>query len=494
MATDIKFSEMSELTALQDDTLIPVVGYNDQGTLQNFKVKGSTLKQYMQQLGTPLGNTNQRNFGEWLSQLERVTSYTFAPVPVMQNPPTTTVVKAQGISAAAIANAGAGYSVGDNLTVVGGEFGSAARIRVTAVDANGAITAAAVQLSGTYSTKPANPVVTTNEGTGADAAFNLTWNAGVASTIYNGKTWNRTDETLFKYLGYAIKDTAAGYRGNGVGNGTQCVIEFCSDADTIDFRFIGGNAQYDLYVDGQRISDKPVQTDSSGAPYIYTVDWNGVAVPRHYKLMGINTGFGGVITAQQFSIWHPGVRRRPLVWQLGDSYTYGTGATQISFNDFKILADILGFDSLADGIGGKGWTSSDSAIPQQRITDKLAILNDTPEYVFLSLGYNDAAAGRLDVLETNFRATIANLNYVVPLAKVVVIGPATPMGKTTQITAIRERLMSLATEYNLMLVDVDDWINSANAKLYTLNDNTHPNDAGYIYRGVRLAQAMAGRI
>lgn len=494
MATDSKISDMTEVTTLQDDVIVPVVGLDEQGVQKNFKMKGSVLKQAMQNLATPLGTTTQRDFGEWLSQLERVTTYKFAPVPIMDNPPTTSLVKAQGVSGAAIVTGGTGYVVGDNLTVEGGEFGVAARIRVTAVGTDGAITAAAVQLTGTYSTKPTNPVTATDDGAGTGATFNLSWNAGISSTVYNGKTWNRTDETIFKYLGYNIKDTASGYRGNGIGNGTQCVIEFYSDAESIDFRLIGGNAQYDLYVDGQRVSDKPVQTDSSGAPYIYNVNWGGKAVPRHYKLMGINTGFGGVITAQQYTVWHPGLRRRPLVWQLGDSYTYGTGATQISFNDFKILADILGFDSIADGIGGKGWTSTDSSIPQQRVADKLAILNDKPEYVFLSLGYNDAAAGRLDVLETNFRATIAKLKEIVPLAKIVVIGPATPMGKTTQITAIRTKLMELATEFSLMFVDVDDWINAANAKLYTLNDNTHPNDAGYIYRGVRLAQAIAGRI
>ncbi|ASU03534.1 putative SGNH/GDSL hydrolase family protein [Erwinia phage vB_EamM_RisingSun] len=493
METSIKFSEMPKLDSITADTLIPVVGTGEDGQPANFSIKGSTLLAFVGELATPVGSANQRPFQEWLSQLERRTTYDFRPVPVMTNPPVTSLVKSQGVSGVSVVNGGAGYKVGDNLTVDGGEFGVAARLRVTSVDGDGKILAVAVQLTGTYITKPVNPVSTTDDSTGTGATFNLTWNPGVGSTIYNGKTWNRTDETLFKYLGYNIKDTSSGYRGNGIGNGTQCVIEFFCDADAIDFRFIGGNAQYDLYVDGQRISDKPIQTDSSGAPYIYNVTWP-TSVPRHYKLMGINTGFGGIITAQQYTVWHPGPRRRPLIWQMGDSYTYGTGATQISFNDLKVMADILGFDSIADGIGGKGWTSTDSTIPQQRVADKLAILNDTPEYVFLSLGYNDAAAGRLEVLETNFRATIAKLNEVVPNAKVVVIGPATPMGSTSKITDIRASLIKLSAEFNLMFVDVDNWVSAANAKLYTLSDNTHPNDAGYIYRGVRLAQALASRI
>ncbi|HAY0219224.1 TPA: SGNH/GDSL hydrolase family protein, partial [Escherichia coli] len=118
----------------------------------------------------------------------------------------------------------------------------------------------------------------------------------MASSIYNGKTTSRGDTTAFEYTGYSVQDSVSGYRGNGVQNGTQCIVEFISDAPALDIRLVGGNAQYDLYVDGQRVSSTPVTTDSSGSPYIYTVDWDGSVQLRHYRLCGINTGFGGVIT------------------------------------------------------------------------------------------------------------------------------------------------------------------------------------------------------
>ncbi len=62
---------------------------------------------------------------------------------------------------------------------------------------------------------------------------------------------------------------------------------------SLDFRLVGGNYQGDLYVDGQRISGISMKTDSSGAPYIYTVDWAGEVKIRSYRLVGINTGFRG---------------------------------------------------------------------------------------------------------------------------------------------------------------------------------------------------------
>ncbi|WP_370603543.1 hypothetical protein [Citrobacter braakii] len=218
------------------------------------------------------GREEMRDLSAWFSQVRRQQS--LHTVPVMSEPPTTKLTKATGMATATITDAGAGYAVGDNLTPAGGDFSASGRIRVTGVDDAGAITSAAVQQPGVYTDKPTNPVATTG-GSGRGAGFTLSWNAGVASSVYNGKTWSRTDASAFLYTGYNIRDTVSGYRGNGIQNGTQCIIEFMSDAPSLDFRLVGGNYLGDLYVDGQRISETSVNTDTSGAPYIYTVTGPG---------------------------------------------------------------------------------------------------------------------------------------------------------------------------------------------------------------------------
>ncbi|MGZ7126134.1 hypothetical protein ACXWOB_09815, partial [Streptococcus pyogenes] len=75
---------------------------------------------------------------------------------------------------------------------------------------------------------------------------------------------------------------------------------------------------------------------------------------------------------------------------------------------------------LADGIGGSGWTSTNSTQPQARITAKLATLSFTPDIITLALGYNDAPAGRIDLLKTNFRESIALIKQYQPQAKIIV--------------------------------------------------------------------------
>lgn len=432
------------------------------------------------------GSLNKKNFDLWFSQLKRQQSLNIAPRPVMASPPVATLIKATGISGAAIVSGGSGYASGDNLTPAGGEFAVAGRLRVTGVDEAGAITSVAVQLPGLYSTHPDNPLAVEG-GTGSGAEFTLTWNASVASSVYNGKTWSRTDEAAFEYTGYDLHDAVAGYRGNGVQNGTQCIIEFQSDAPALDFRFVGGNGQYDLYIDGYRVSAESVRTDSSGAPYIYNVDWSGVSITRHYRLCGVNTGFGGVVTGQNYTVSTPRGQRRPLAWQLGDSYTVGVGAAQGSYNDFRVMCDVLGLDGIADGISGAGWGSTqDGRVPEWRVRNKLGVITRPPQYVFLSMGYNDAG-GDVERITAAFISSVSAAREVCPLAKIIVIGPATPLGHTKQLDDIRDILITQCELLGLPFVDVRDVVNASNAALYTGSDATHPTDAGHAYRGVQIA-------
>jgi lysophospholipase L1-like esterase len=414
-----------------------------------------------------------------------------APLPVMDNPPITTLARGVGLSSASIVSGGDGYAVGDNLTPVGGESDFTGRLRVTAVDDDGVITAAAVQTAGVYSVQPGNPVeVTGGDGTGAQ--FNLGWNASTASSIYNPKLFSRTDADAFEFLGYSPKDITSGYRGNGVQNGTQAIIEFYSDADYLEYRFSGGNYQGDVYVNGQRIAAKAVKTDTSGASYVYVIDWNGSSEIRHYRLCGINTGFGGVNAAQPFSIWKPTGMRKLLAWQEGDSYTVGIGATQGSFNVFRVMCDCLGIEGIADGISGAGWTSiQDGRVPPQRIELKLGSITRAPDLVFFSMGYNDAAVGRTEQLKENIRLSYKRVRELCPAAIVINIGPATPLGRVGIITTIRQAEIEVCEELNIPFIDVDNWVSAANKSMYTGGDGVHPTDAGHAYLGVRIAQAVS---
>lgn len=411
------------------------------------------------------------------------------PRPIIDNAPTGTLSKGSGATTLTIVNGGSGYAFGDIITVMGGSPAYSTQVRVTAVDGTGAITGAAVRKAGIYTATPANPVTFDTVGTaGVGATMNLTWNAGAGCSIYAPTTIERTNPAI-KYWGSSVSDSTPGFRGNGVGNGTQFRVNFKSNATTIDFRLAGLNSRYDLYVDGKRVSAQSIATDSSGAMHIYTINWGGALTQRSYSLVGYNSAFGGIYIDNTATVT---AADDPVnfVWQLGDSYTFGTMATQASFNDFRVMCDGLNVDGLADGIGGSGWTSSGSNAPQNRIQSKLTTLSYPPKYIILSLGYNDAPGGNIPLLQTNFTASYQLIQSTFPAAKVIVIGPATPLGATPQLDAVRTAIMSLCEQYSLTFIDVRNWINENNKDLYTSFDNVHPNDAGYFYRGGRFANEL----
>lgn len=423
----------------------------------------------------------------------------FAPI---SPSPATNLYKGSGaLDTAVIVDGGTGYKFGDIIHVSGGVKTAPTLIRVTAVGAEGAITTASVRQGGVYTTPPTNPCATeagngnngANITTGTGATFNLTYRGTNATSMYAGVSKERTD-AAFDYWGSDVKDSTSGYRGNGTGNGTQFKANWVTDSPKFEIKLAGLNTICELYVDGLRVGTQSVTTDSSGASYVYLVDWGGERKSRSYSLAGVNSAFGGLNLGSSSDTLSKPPRTRKFVWQMGDSYTFGTEATQPSFNDFRIMCDHLGVDGLADGIGGSGWTSTGERIPATRVTNKLLTLSRVPDYIIFSLGYNDSVAGRVEELKTNMDAALEIVKTNFPTVPVILIGPATPQGETEAINKIRTAVMEQAEKHSLKFVDVQGWITKENAEEYTSHDLVHPNDAGYARRGSLFASFLKDTI
>lgn len=435
----------------------------------------------------------------WASEVTRhrppqLLSSLAALMPVMASPPTVTLTKATGVSAAAIVNGGAGYAVGDQITEAGGTFFSAAIIQVVTVS-SGVITGVSIRRAGAYTTAPTNPAAqgsTTGSGTGA--TFNLTMNAGVASTVAAGLTVSRSSGN-FRYTGYTPGDAVSGYYGNTYANGTAMLVEWWSDDPHFDIRLVGNNSAYTLYVgDGssqmQRVSASSITTDASGAPYLLTVDFAGVYRPRKFKLFGINTAFGGLNTSGDASVWLPTEARQPLVLWFGDSYTYGTGSTMQATAACNQTCAALGFECIPNGIGGTGWNSSSPNEPATRMTNILQKLSYPPTRIFLDLGLNDAG-GNMTTAAASFDATVAVIDQYAPRAEVFVMGAATPLGATANLDLVDAMLTARAAAYGYPFISRRNVVNTANKGRYTGGDNLHLTDAGHEMRAAYDARKIS---
>jgi lysophospholipase L1-like esterase len=421
----------------------------------------------------------------------RPASLNLAPAALSSTLPTVTLAKGSGASAIAVPSGGSGYVVGDRVTLAGGTFTAPAVGNVTSVS-GGAITAVAVDTAGLYTATPSNPVSqasTTGAGTGA--TFTVTWNGGVGATMATPAAYGVTNPALFRFTGAGPANIgASGYYGDSVNNGTACTWEWVSDASKMDIKLNGLNTKAVLYVNGQRIDTNGVTTDTSGAGYLYTLDWAGVAVPRTYKLFAVNSAFKSVATNSTAKVWAPVEPRKPLAYGLGDSYMFGTGATTVADAAFDYMCQFLGLEGLPDGIGGSGWNSTGSTAPVTRATNKLTALTYKPDYVFLDLGYNDAG-GNMTTLADSFDATVAAIRSIVPAAKIIAFGPATPLGGSANLTAVKNAVSARCTALGIPFIDVENWVDGTNKSVYTDADNVHPKPAGHAYIGARKAQAVA---
>ncbi len=425
------------------------------------------------------------------NDVSRLQSDSLSPRSVVSGVQTGLAKTPTGLATVSVTAGGTGYAVGDIVKLSGGTSVFGASVRVTTVNA-GAITGVAINEPGIYTAAPTAPFASTG-GAGTGATFGGTFTAAAATSVSSKLSVGRTDPAI-EYLGYAPTDVTSGYRGNGVQNGTQMCIQFDSDAPRIDFRLIGLNSQYDLYVDGNRVSATPIATDSSGGAYLYTVDWGGDVKPRRYRLCGINTAFGGLFISNTYSIMPPVGFRKPIAWQMGDSYTVGVGATQASYNDFRVMCDLLGLEGIADGISGAGWTSiQDGRVPEWRVRNKLGALTKKPDYVFLAMGYNDGAAD-VSRIPPAFTAAVEAVRELVPDAKIIVIGAATPKGATAGLDAVRSTIMGLSEELGLEYVDMRDIVNATNSAIYTSGDNIHPTNAGHIFRGTMMGRLVSDKL
>ena len=411
-----------------------------------------------------------------------------APAIVMPTPPTSTYGKGSGVSAVTVASGGSGYVVGNSVTIAGGTGVVPATLYVSSIGAGGSITGISVSRPGVYSTNPTNPVSqasTTGSGTGA--TFTVTMNGGVPSGLAGTTTIYGPQSTYLNYFGNG--PTTEG--GMTYGDNTHCWWEFSTDAAIFDLRFTAYNSSFQVFVNGERLSASAFTTDASGGRYVLTLDFTSRAI-RTIRVVGFNMRFVGVLVQSTAQIWKPVEPRRPKAWVLGDSYTFGTGATDTTASANIIMAECLGLDILTDGVGGAGWTGSTSGTPAQRITTKLTPLTHDPEIIFFDLGYNNGASTpNVPAIETGINDAVAAARTIKPNARLIAFGPATPQGSTTNLTTVKNTIIARCTALGVSFIDVEGWITMNNESFYIGVDNVHPTPEGHRYLGERKARAVA---
>ena len=143
-----------------------------------------------------------------------------------------------------IATAGTGYAVNENITVLGGVYGSSpATYTVTSIGGSGAVTGLTRTFSGQYTSTPANNASTSSDGAGTGLTLTLTFGTGTGSTgnyvINNSQTV--TSRTMYALNFSELPSTDGAFTGG-------------SSVDVVDNYFIYNRPHTQQYASSDLLS------------------------------------------------------------------------------------------------------------------------------------------------------------------------------------------------------------------------------------------------
>jgi hypothetical protein len=144
---------------------------------------------------------------------------------------TNTIITALGngtVLSETIASGGTGYSVNENITVLGGVFGSSpATYTVTSISSGGVVTGLTRTFSGQYTSIPSNDVSTSSNGSGSGLTLTLTFGTGTGTT---GNYVINNSQTVSSITMYALNFTEL--------PATDGAFEGGSSVDIVDNYFV----------------------------------------------------------------------------------------------------------------------------------------------------------------------------------------------------------------------------------------------------------------
>lgn len=185
---------------------------------------------------------------------------------------------------------------------------------------------------------------------------------------------------------------------------------------------------------------------------------------------------------------------RPLAAFYGDSYTLGTGASDLSLRWSTQLAELRGWREFTPSVNGLGFINNRRSFADDDLP--ALIIEQQPDIVIITMGLNDAfsfdRAGA--AIEQQIDADFARLTTALTDAQFVVVEPFwyRPDRPESHLTIIRW-VQEAAARYDLpYIAGASTWI--AGAPELMAADGLHPNDEGYalMLRNIDAALAELG--
>jgi hypothetical protein len=186
---------------------------------------------------------------------------------------------------------------------------------------------------------------------------------------------------------------------------------------------------------------------------------------------------------------------QPRVLVFGDSWVYGSAATEPTKGFAYLLRDVAGWDTVVDGVRGSGYLKDGIDGPSYGV--RISALDPAlaPDLVILEGSINDRRlhpAGYAEAVTAAWDTLVA----IYPSAQIVVLGPAPQVLPIEPATARIDRdLATFAAERGWWYVSpiAEGWITESNY-LDVIDTSEfgrdHPSTPGHAYLAERVAEAI----
>lgn len=184
----------------------------------------------------------------------------------------------------------------------------------------------------------------------------------------------------------------------------------------------------------------------------------------------------------------------PLALVFGDSWTYGSAATEPTLGYAYLLADVLGGETVVNGVRGSGYMKA--GVDGPAFGERISALDPTlePDLVLIQGSINDRLQGAKGYREA-VTAAWDDLAAMYSDAPIVVLGPAPhilPVGAET--ARIDRDLAALAGARGWWYISPvqDQWITEQNYLDVIDVDlgNRHPSNEGHRYLAAQVGAAL----
>lgn len=358
------------------------------------------------------------------------------------------------------------------------------------------------RLLGVMSSPPTVTTVSATAPAGQTNVYTLAANAGVfrvsGGEIYTSGTH------AGKVRSSIIAATGGNLSVNDGSTGSYSRIEFQADAAVVVVAVKARTIPYRFIVDGQYVDlTGTVTSVTSGSQIEYIVLTFAARALRTISLeMQQTEAFVGVNVGPTEKVYSADGRDIIKSVLLGDSYPFGSTASNLADGFGAVMADWLGLRQHTNsGSSGTGWATVSSYSFSQRIDNGDLGLGGAPEIIFLMASYNDRGLVAATI-QANADAGLRKARELYPNALIVVLGcfPALT-GPSAGILAAEASVFAavdaiadpftvkvpISTRPEGALITgtgrIGATTGTGNSDIYTDTDGVHPPTAGHAFIG-----------